>query len=244
MESAQRDFFYQDFSIFGDKFNLTSTYNSDSQVPTPYGLCEIRKPEQSLFDFSDVTKAKTRLVTWLASRCFTHSLRHEYVQELQKYIPVDIFGRCGPNGPQPYNETATIINSGKFYLAFENSFCKDYITEKLFQVFRARNDIHTVPIVMGAGTYNVTLPPKSYIDVRDFESPKALAEYLLELDTNDSLYMEYFQWRKKYVCRQGGGMCEICRAINKFSGKSNNTLSASEIERQFSPHYNCYLPQN
>ena len=73
----------------------------------------------------------------------------------------------------------------KFYLAFENSNCRDYITEKLWKTF----SFPVVPIVMGGGNYFRDAPPHSYIDVVDFENVKALADYLIYLDNNDvSIY--------------------------------------------------------
>lgn len=62
---------------------------------------------------------------------------------------VDIYGSCGSfkcsrNIP---NKCFEILNRDyKFYLAFENSNCKDYITEKFFVNALNRN---ILPIVMG-----------------------------------------------------------------------------------------------
>ena len=39
----------------------------------------------------------------------------------------------------------------KFYLAFENSLCTDYITEKFFGVLK----LNIIPVVMGAGNYDL-----------------------------------------------------------------------------------------
>ena len=61
-----------------------------------------------------------------------------------------------------------------FYLAFENSNCPDYITEKLWRIL----DLPVVPIVMGGGNYRRDAPPHSVIDVNDFPHVKALASYL------------------------------------------------------------------
>jgi len=44
-----------------------------------------------------------------------------------------------------------IFSQYKFYLAFENSLCTDYITEKFYQTLN--RDI--IPVVMGGGQYDL-----------------------------------------------------------------------------------------
>lgn len=82
----------------------------------------------------------------------------------------------------------------KFYLAFENSHCADYITEKVYRNALSRD---MIPVVLGARKedYERQLPYKSFIYVEDFATPKDLAEYLHKVDKNDDLYNSYFQWR-------------------------------------------------
>lgn len=84
----------------------------------------------------------------------------------------------------------------KFYLAFENSNCRDYITEKFFETGLGHS---ILPIVMGAprGDYKKYAPDRSYLHVEDFKSPKELAEYLHILDKNDDLYNTYFGYKGK-----------------------------------------------
>ncbi len=55
----------------------------------------------------------------------------------------------------------------KFYLSFENSYCRDYITEKFWKVLKYQ----VVPIVMGAGDYSLYAPKKSYINVEVNQNP-------------------------------------------------------------------------
>lgn len=58
-----------------------------------------------------------------------------YARELSKYIQVDIYGACGSlRCPRSQSQTCfdMLDEDYKFYLAFENSNCKDYITEKFF----------------------------------------------------------------------------------------------------------------
>ena len=66
-----------------------------------------------------------------------------------KYIDVDIYGECGSKKcPRASKDCYKILNSQyKFYLAFENSNCVDYITEKFF-VNGLKYNI--LPVVMGA----------------------------------------------------------------------------------------------
>ena len=122
------------------------------------------------------------------------------MKELKRHIEIDIIGKCGDDLCE---KNAPCINelfgNHKFYLAFENAFCVDYITEKVW--LRLQEGI--VPIVLGGGDYKSDLPVHSYIDVRDFSSPKALASYLHKLDNDDNSYNEYFAWKQNYTCHSG-----------------------------------------
>lgn len=79
-------------------------------------------------------------------------------------------------------------------MSFENSNCKDYITEK-FYINGLMNDV--IPIVLGARKedYIKTSPPGSFIHVDDFSSPKELAQYLNLVAQNETLYLSYFKWK-------------------------------------------------
>ena len=116
----------------------------------------------------------------------------------------------------------------KFYLSFENAFhCNDYISEKFW-----RNALHSnlIPIVYGPHIDDVraVAPPNSFIHAELFESPAALVEYIDYLDSNDTAYFEYHEWRTLYPedhapqldwMSFGDGFkeervfCELCRLI-------------------------------
>ena len=79
--------------------------------------------------------------------------------------------------------------------------------------------ILVVPVVYAAKDVHKIAPPHSYVDVRDFKSPKHLADYLLYLDKNHTAYMAYFDWKKKYgvVGKKFGYkqvFCEFCQYIH------------------------------
>jgi Glycosyltransferase family 10 (fucosyltransferase) C-term len=101
----------------------------------------------------------------------------------------------------------------KFYLSFENSICRDYVTEKFFKALRH----YVVPIVNGGVDYLQFAPEGSFIHIRDFESPQHLAEYLQYLDKNQTAYEQYFEWRKKYVPSVTMSWCKLCEMLNNSS---------------------------
>ena len=67
----------------------------------------------------------------------------------------------------------------KFTLAFENSLCTDYVTDKLYTALESG----VVPVVYGEADYRAYAPANSYINARDFESPRQLAEYRARLQS-------------------------------------------------------------
>lgn len=74
-------------------------------------------------------------MAWFVSNCGARNGRLNYAKELQKHIGVDIYGSCGTKRcPRSQAKSCfDLLNKEyKFYLAFENSNCKDYITEKFF----------------------------------------------------------------------------------------------------------------
>ena len=90
------------------------------------------------FFFLFFRKLKSNLVFWAVSHCNTASQRELYVKKLQNYLSVDIYGKWG-NLQCPEEGIDCFIHlakSYKFYLAFENSLCSEYITEKFWRTLR------------------------------------------------------------------------------------------------------------
>lgn len=131
-----------DVHHLGNLINWTVTYRRDSTISQPYGKFETFPNFTKLDDYpiengTNYARGKTKKVAWLVSNCDfgTHSGRKAYADELSKYIQVDVYGRCGNMKCPKYQaaECLRMIRTNyKFYLAFENNCCKDYITEKLF----------------------------------------------------------------------------------------------------------------
>ena len=121
------------------------------------------------------------------------------MKELGKHMNLDVIGSCGTiKCDGHYTKHACgKVKQYKFYLAFENSNCRDYIS---FKIWMQGYGNGAVPIVLGAykEDYLKQVPPGSFIQADDFESPKELAEYLLKLDKDDAAYLKYHEWRKTY----------------------------------------------
>lgn len=152
-------------------FNIAWTYKLDSDVVFPYiaikNECDdIIGPKKNMhwIDIKDMNETslyvknklrKKRIAAaWFASNCDAPNGRLDFVRllhrELEKYGQrVDTYGMCG-NMWCPGDECYAVIESTYyFYLAFENSFSEDYVTEKILTAL----EHFVVPVVYGGANY-------------------------------------------------------------------------------------------
>lgn len=160
------------------------------------------------------TPNKRKLIAWMVSHCNTWSGRELYVQELTQYVEVDIYGKCGPltcgkSHHDTYCYSNVLAPNYKFYLAFENSLCNDYITEKVWYPLH----YGLVPVVYGGARYQEFLPPNSYIDATNLP-PSQLAALLTKLGSNSELYNKYQLWRNYWKVLVPPPMCELCQRLH------------------------------
>jgi alpha-1,3-fucosyltransferase len=193
-----------DFNQYNNYYNLTLTYKIDSNFNGVYEIgsfmnWELNEAFNSSYDFYG---NKSGFATAVISNCGGSSDRLNYIKKLQQFIKVDVYGKCGliKECPNKYKNgqsgecRSILCHEYKFYFAFENSICTDYITEKFFNIIR----YNIIPVVLGGGNYEYYIPRSGFINVFDFSSAQSLATYLLYLDSNKTAYNEYFKW-KKYV---------------------------------------------
>lgn len=217
-------------SEWADMFNWTMTYRRDSDIPLLYGrilpeesvllspedvLHHIERARKTFRPRPFLRKQQTgkNVIAWIASDCNTTSGREMYVEELSKYIEIDIYGECGNitcAGKDCYD-----LSSYKFYLSFENALCPDYITDVFFKIMNH----DSVPVVYGGANYTQHAPVRSYIDARQFK-PEDLPAYLKLLDANETLYGEYFWWKDHYRVEssvedmEGNAFCQLCQELH------------------------------
>lgn len=120
----------------------------------------------------------------------------EYLAELIKYIHIDSYGKLYRNLTIDYDngrDTAIdLMRQYKFVIAFENALAPDYVTEKFYNPLYA----NSVPIYLGAQNIEEFSPFKNcYLDVRSYNSPKALAEAIKFYSSSESNWMNFFKGR-------------------------------------------------
>ncbi|KAG7496923.1 alpha-(1,3)-fucosyltransferase 9-like [Solea senegalensis] len=196
-------------------FNLTCSYRLESNIPVPYGHLEPRASGEETFQ----VPPKDKLVCWIVSNWNPNLIRVQFYNELKKHVNITVYGGAfgKPTSEEEYDH---IVSSCKFYLAFENSVHKDYISDKLYRPLM----LGTIPVTLGPTRQNYEdhVPGDSFIHVHDFPTAKQLADRLLYLDRNDTEYMKYFDWTKKYkVERAAFGTthaCKTCAYLQQHRG--------------------------
>ncbi len=171
---------------FKNVFNMSATYKMDSDFTSLYltdSGVEWTSPSQKkaeLFDKRDFSLGKTGLAYAMISSCQAPSRRLEYIEELKRFVSVDVYGKCGEKkcaeGASGC-EKEILARKYKFYLAFENSLCSEYVTEKFMEVVYGQE---IVAVVMSGGGYENFATGSAYM--ADYETPGHLARYLEYLE--------------------------------------------------------------
>lgn len=224
-------------------FNWTMTHKQESDVLLSYNKGCVWTKSKTKNRKGRYLQGRTKEAYIVTSNCYTSSERMEFIREMQEYMEVDVFGSCGTpcSSHADACDFAKLASKYKFYLSFENSLCKDYITEKFF---RNALNYDIVPVVRGGTSraqYEAYVPePNAVIYADDYSGPKALAQYLKNVSHNEDLYGRHLSWRDRFTryCppyeKQRVG-CQLCRALH------NSTLMRkSRVLNRVSDFWNRY----
>ncbi|KFD61985.1 hypothetical protein M514_05682 [Trichuris suis] len=233
-------------------YTLTMSYRRDSDIFSPYGYFRLRQKPLNTADavWKGIALSKSKIIVSIGNSCNTSSKREVYVEKLKQYIKVDVYGKCG-NLKCHKTKTAygkedpceqMVKNKYKFYLAFEKSVCKDFVTEKVFNRF----DSHLVPVVLKRSIAQPLLPRGSFIAADDFNDPKELADYLIYLNKNWEAYVQYYKWKDYYEVMPfpkgiHAGMCKLCAKLRRDSCSDTiqPSKSAADIRQWFIDRSEC-----
>lgn len=225
-------------------FNWTITFRLNGEISyCSYGcyipLDRERVHDKKTFEIDtninirkDYEKRKNEAI-WFVSNCES-SFRLNYADKLSEYFPINFFGKCNnklkSSKAKKVSESCrrnsecekSQLRDHKFYLAFENSNCSYYTTEKFWRSL----EFNIIPIVIQPNKefYTRIAPKDSFIHAEDFNYDyKLLAEYLEKVSNNFKLYKKYLQWTKKFKplfearSVEQMRMCELCYKLNKES---------------------------
>lgn len=175
-----------------ERVDLWMTYERDADIWCPYfgpgtvpGMLRPPRP-----------KTGEAAVVHLQSNPYDNSGRNRYAFELMRRIKVDSYGSVLRNRkeviPPGWEQRTAVMERYKFTLAFENSFSRDYVSDKFFDVLCAGS----VPVYRGAAEVGELAPGENcYIDARDFAGPAELAAHLTALAGDPAAYARHHAWR-------------------------------------------------
>ena len=176
------------------KFNYLASYRLDSDFPCP----EFVKPSlEPPIPF----EKKDGLIIVTFSNC--ELVRTKYISQLMEHIKVDSYGGCLRNKPglAAKSEVASrhavmeLQRKYKFSIIFPNSDCDYYMTEKIYSALSAGS----VPVWLGTDKIDEALKwgnlKNSIIQVKNFNTPKDLADYLNKLSKNKTEYNQFLKWK-------------------------------------------------
>lgn len=220
--------------ILNGLFNWTLWYRYDADIMmyygTPHRLTDAeQKRVETKLKGRNFYKEKTGEVSLRISNCFDPGQRYRLIGKLDKYLTIDKYGTCyhKPCGDptNPYDKSCDEkMNSYKFYLAFENDNCKDYVTEKYW----ATLERDVIPIVNWKGVDPKIVIPNSYINIYDFETIEKAAQYIKKVSSNQTLYNSFFEYKKYY--KNQAGKCELCRVCEALHDKEMSAQVYTDLD--------------
>ena len=203
-------------------FNWTMAYDKTvADIFLPYGdILKKEKPKER--NFKAITMSKSKGAIMISSNCKTPSFREDYMKILRKYIDIVSLGECGIpwNCGKRYvhDDCFKILNrTYRYYLAFENSFCRQYFTEKFYDNF----NYDIIQIVRGGEKDDGKnlLPSGTFINTDDFKSIEQLGDFLRKLSWSVDDYSNFLKEKNKYYSLgfkavYQRAMCDLCERMN------------------------------
>ena len=216
---------------------MTSAVSQKSTFHESYfSIVEKSEPEvnESRIEQEYYALKKDRDFCWMVSSCATTNKRFDVAAEIINNLPgkIHLWGKAAKQCMKKVNKSKIIdygyttrktnqselaLSSCKFYFAFENSNCSDYVTEKFSNPLAN----FAIPIVNGWRENYEQILPGSFIHVADFASGAELAKYLTRLLVDKEKLLSYQKWRLKFelVREERTEMFDLlhCRVCEKVS---------------------------
>ena len=155
-------------------FDMEASYRQQADVWMPYFPA----------DFGEICRGATvkprrKQCGAFVSSTWDKSGRRAYMKELVARLSVDSYGRFMRNKRLWFDKgeqtKLRMLERYTYTLAFENSVCPDYVTEKFFQPLMTG----TIPVYLGAPNIEEFAPGDNcFINAADFPDPAELASFI------------------------------------------------------------------
>ena len=178
-----------------NEHDITANYKLSSDVPLPYVCGYLDKLIEAAKKPAPTTKTKG--VALFLSKCNKNKGRLEFVEELMKHIQVDSYGKCFHNTNMPVSRKEedwqgikqNISSQYRFLISPEGAILPEFVTEKIWHAYL----VQAIPIYRGAPEVFDQVPgSNTFLFVDNFTSPKALAEYITQIEGDQKLYKSFF----------------------------------------------------
>jgi len=204
---------YLIYSVFGSNhlsYNCIKIFYTGENIPANFKECNYaftfdylndvrnyRLPHYLLYDgYYDLVNKKIN--DSLVNRKFCSfvvsnggcDVRNNFFQKLSKYKKVDSGGRFANNIGYSVDNKRQFQSEYKFAITFENNAYRPqhigYSTEKIMEAMCS----NTMPIYWGNPKIDLEFNTNSFINWYDFKSEDDMIDYIIELDKDDSKYLE------------------------------------------------------
>lgn len=224
---------YLIFSVFGyeniDYHNCTKIFYSGENITPDFNICDyaigfnflsfgdryIRMPFYTAYGVRQLAAPKVIVPEVVLNRKFCSFVvsnakgapeRERFFQLLSEYKQVDSGGRYKNNVGGPVPDKNDFIKNYKFNIAFENSMCDGYTTEKIMEPML----VNSVPIYWGNKLIDRDFNPASFVNVSNYSSQEEAVEHIVRLDQNDDEYLSllsapwfneenYLNWEEQLI---------------------------------------------
>ena len=181
-ENTVPDFNLYDYAVAGSELSFGDRY--------------LRMPWFAFYPcFQDIVRRRTEPDARLLKRKFCSfvvsnaefgdPMRRKFFEALSKYKPVASGGRYRNNVGGAVADKIAFCRDYKFNIAFENSSCPGYTTEKIMEAYVAQ----TVPIYYGNPNVGRDFAPESMVRVRDEIDILRAVDEIIRLDRDDEAYL-------------------------------------------------------
>ena len=179
-----------DFSSFDYFIGFEHIHYPDRYFRCPNLLfdCDLRD-YAPLEDAAAFAAAKTRFCNFCFSHQSENGAREAMARLLSEYKTVDCYGPFWHNTPEgarrvSREEKAEILRRSRFTICCESTSQPGFVTEKIWDAFKN----HSVPIYYGDSTVTSIFNPKAFVNLHDFESFEAAAQFIRKLDADEDAY--------------------------------------------------------